>query len=275
MKHKIRPFYAAVLFGIIACLFVFEALSSKNLAYHFAFVGYGGTFQNHALKIFGIPVYWFLMLCGFALTFAESLSKRERYGMSRAAAILLPVAFLATAYCGGKLLYIIENFSDFRRTGLSLDGMSLFGAVYLVLLLAPVAAWITKKKTAALYDYFTPFGLILLAATRTGCFCNGCCGAVKFWHGVMPVILPVQLFEVVCDLLILEGCYAVERRYPEKGRMYPAFLLLYGTCRFLLEFLRDTPKDWLGLSHGQVFSLIAIAIAALFFIICRKQQKTA
>ena len=201
------------------------------------------------------------MLCGFALTFAESLSKRERYGMSRAAAILLPVAFLATAYCGGKLLYIIENFSDFRRTGLSLDGMSLFGAVYLVLLLAPVAAWITKKKTAALYDYFTSFGLILLAATRTGCFCNGCCGAVKFWH--------------VCDLLILEGCYAVERRYPEKGRMYPAFLLLYGTCRFLLEFLRDTPKDWFGLSHGQVFSLIAIAIAALFFIICRKQQKTA
>ena len=275
MKFRIRAFHAAAAVGIIAGLFVFEALSSRHLSYHFPFVGYGGTFQYHDLKVLGIPVYWFLMLCGFGVTIAESLSKRQKYGMSRMEAILLPIAFLMTSYCGGKLLYIIENIRSFRQDGLSLDGMSLFGAVYLVLLLAPLAALVTKKKTAALYDYFTPFGLILLAATRTGCFCNGCCGALKMWHGTMPVILPVQLFEVVCDLLILECCYAIERRYPEKGYLYPAFMLLYGICRFLLEFLRDTPKDWIGFSQGQVFSLLAVAAAVLFFAVCGNQKQSA
>lgn len=274
MKHRIRPLYAAAVIGLIALLFIFEALSSQHLSYHFSFVGYGGTFQYHDLKILGIPVYWFLMLCGFAVTFAESLSKRQKYGMNKPEAILLPVAFLMTAYCGGKLLYIIENYQAFRQTGFELDGMSLFGAVYLVLLLAPLAALITKKKIAALYDYFTPFGLILLAATRTGCFCNGCCAAVKIWKGTIPVILPVQLIEVVCDLLILEGCYVIEKRYPEKGYMYPSFMLLYGICRFVLEFLRDTPKDWFGLSHGQVFAMIAAALSVLFFAVC-KMKKTA
>ena len=112
-----------------------------------------------------------------------------------------------------------------------------------------------------MYDYFTPFGLILLACVRTGCFLNGCCGAVTLWIGSTPIILPVQLMEVVLDLLILELCFWIEKKYMFQGWMYPAFMLSYGVCRFLLEFLRKTPKDFLSLSHGQIFSLIAIAIA--------------
>lgn len=275
MKHKIRPLYFAAGFFLIALLFIYEALSSQHLSYHFSFVGYGGTFKLHDMKVLGVPIYWFLMLCGFAVTFAESWCKRQKYSMNKAEALLLPLVFLIVAYCGGKLLYIIENYSAFSESGIQLDGMSLYGAIYLVLLLTPLAALVTRKRIAALYDYFTPFGLILLAATRTGCFLNGCCGAVKLWNGIMPVILPVQLFEVVCDLLILEVCYIIEKKHHQKGYMYPSFMLLYGGCRFMLEFLRDTPKDWFGLSHGQVFSLISVLLAVFFFAIYRLTKKKA
>ena len=38
--------------------------------------------------------------------------------------------------------------------------------------------------------------------------------------------------------------------------------------RFILEFLRDTPKDAVNLSHGQLFSIIAIMISiGLLFVL--------
>ena len=33
----------------------------------------------------------------------------------------------------------------------------------------------------------------------------------------------------------------------------------------MLEFFRDTPKDWLYLSHGQWFSIVS-AIAGVYFL---------
>ena len=43
-------------------------------------------------------------------------------------------------------------------------------------------------------------------------------------------------------------------------------MLTYGVLRFFVEFLRDTPKDWVTLSHGQWFSLAAIIISAGIFV---------
>ena len=270
MKEKIKPLYFAIVIATIAILFIYEALSSQHLSYHFSFVGYGGTFKNHDLHILGIPIYWFMLLCGFITTFIVSWFKSAKYEYSKIHALLLPIIFLAISFSGAKLLYIIENYHLFKANGLELSGVSLYGAIYLVLLLTPLAALITRKKILGMYDFFTPFGLILLAATRTGCFFNGCCGAVKMWRGTTPIILPVQLMEVVCDLLILELCLYIEKKKPQKGYMYPMFMFFYGFCRFFLEFLRDTPKNLVYMSHGQVFSVIAIIIALIMYALVRK-----
>ncbi len=277
MKFKIKSIYFAVAVLLIVFLFIYEALSSKHLAYHFPFVGYGGTFKNHDLHILGIPIYWFMLLLGFVVTFAVSWFRRTRYGYGKIQAMLLPIVFLVISFSGAKLLYIIENYRLFKMRGLELSGVSLYGAIYLVLMLTPIVALIDRKKILAMYDFFTPFGLILLASTRTGCFFNGCCGAVKMWRGTTPIILPVQLMEVVCDLLILELCLYIERKKPQKGYMYPAFMFLYGICRFVLEFLRDTPKDIMKMSHGQIFSIVAVILSLLMYLIVKKvdtkQQK--
>lgn len=270
MKCKIRPIYFSVLILLFSLLFIHEAFSVRHLSYHFSFVGYGGTFKYHDLKILGVPIYWFMLLSGFAITFVVSWFKKAQYGNSQAQSILLPIIFLVISFSGAKLLYIIENYHLYKSNGLEMSGVSLFGAIYLVLIITPIVALVTRKKILAMYDFFTPFGLILLAATRTGCFFNGCCGATKIWKGTNPIILPVQLFEVVCDLLILEICFYIERKKPQKGYMYPVFMLLYGICRFILEFLRDTPKDIKGFSHGQVFSVIAILAAVVMFAIVQK-----
>ena len=269
MKLKIKPIYFSISVFLVALFFSYEAVSSQHLSYHFSFVGYGGTFKYHDLKIFGIPIYWFMLICGFIITFFVSWNRRKEYQLSNTASIICPILFIVTAYIGAKLLFVLENYEAYRNQGLELDGVSLFGAIFIILLTIPLYSLLAGKSILAMYDYFTPLGIILLSCVRIGCFFNGCCGAYTVWNETTPIILPVQLMEVVCDLVILEVCLAIEKKYPYKGYMYPVFMFLYGICRFLLEFLRETPKDTFNLSHGQIFSLIAVALSIVLLAITK------
>ena len=43
--------------------------------------------------------------------------------------------------------------------------------------------------------------------------------------------------------------------------------------RFVIEFLRDTPKDWLKLSHGQWFSIIAVIAGIVWLALKTRSAK--
>ncbi len=270
MKIKLRPAYFALFFGIIALVFAAEGIFCKHLQYDFAFVGYGGTFKYHDLKILGIPIYWFMLLCGFAITFPMSILRCEKYGFIKLKGVVYPVILLVITYIGAKLLYIIEQSIAGQTVKLELSGVSMFGACYAVLLLTPVIAKITKENVWKLYDFYSPLSVMLLTATRSGCFFNGCCGAITIWKDSTPIILPVQLMEVVCDLLILEQCFSIERKYPYGGFAYPVCMFSYSICRFLLEFLRNTPKNIIFISNGQLFSIIAVIFSIILLQINKK-----
>lgn len=72
---------------------------------------------------------------------------------------------------------------------------------------------------------------------------------------------PTQAFEGIGDVAILMWVLGIEKRENKPGALYPYFLLSYGVLRFFVEFFRDTAKDWLYMSHGQWFSIVAILIA--------------
>ena len=165
---------------------------------------------------------------------------------------------LIIAYIGAKILYIIEQSILGNTIKHELSGLSLFGAYYIVLLMTPVIAKLFKEDVWKLYDFFSLLSMILLAATRLGCFFNGCCGAITIWKDLTPIILPVQLVEVICDLLILELCFAIEHKHPFRGFLYPVNMFSYSVCRFLLEFLRNSPQNIFSLSNGQLFAIIAV-----------------
>lgn len=273
-KFKLRPLYPAILYFLICLIFVIEALFVEQMNYVFDFVGYGGTFAHHDLKILGLPAYWFLMLCGFLFSLALSLKGRKLYGFRLPEAWLIPVVFLAVSLLGGKLLYIFENWESVRANGIGFDGLSLFGAIFTV----PLAAWLASRSKKLpfrnLLDLCALLGLTLLVCVRTGCFINGCCGGIKLWHGTRPVILPVQLVEVILDLLIAEACLYARKKANAPGAMYPVFMLGYGICRFLLEFLRTGKKIFLIFTESQLLALVCIAIGAgmYYFLLCRKKR---
>ncbi len=263
--NKFRPVYPALFFLSVSVFFIIEALTAKSLNYHFSFVGWGGTFKPHDLNLFGLPVYYFMMVVAVAISIFVALVNRKRYNRSVLGAILFPVVVFAICFLGGKLLYIVENIKLVKQSGLTLDGFSLFGSIFISVIAAFVASWGNKLKAALWLDEAIFYELIMLAAIRTGCFLNGCCGAAVMWYNSNPVVLPVQLIEVVFDLLILDVCIRVRDSKGQHGRMYPCFLMLYSVMRFFLEFLRNTPKDIWIFSQGQIMSIVGLLLGIVLY----------
>ncbi len=273
-KLIFKPIYFAAIAALLSLVFVIEALASRHLSYILPFVGYGGTFKPHDLKIFGLPAYPWLIALGFVLCVIISLQKRKMYALKLSEALIYPAVFLLGSLVGGKVLYIIENFEIIKTNGMTVGGLSLFGAIFAVPMFFLLLSVIFKRKYSEISDFCTPFGLILLSFTRLGCFISGCCGGLTYWMGTNPIILPIQLFEVVFDLVILEICLYAEKKHFKQGSMYPLLMLLYGTVRFFLEFLRKGGKVLAVFSLSQGFALISLIIGgALLFVLKRKLKK--
>ena len=261
----IRPAYFAGFVFLAIILFTYEALSAQKLHYDFSFIGFGGTFKYHDLKILFIPAYWFMMLLGLGINLFISIKQRKRYEYGVVKSLVIPILFLVIAFIGGKIMYIIENFQSVKEHGIELNGMSMFGAVFLFPIITLIVCKIFKLNYCEILDYCTSFGLILLACTRTGCFINGCCGAFTIWNNESPIVLPVQLMEVMFDLIILEICGHIEKTKFKSGLMYPMAMILYGVCRFGLEFLRKTEITFFIFSNGQIFFIICIVSGFILY----------
>lgn len=120
-------------------------------------------------------------------------------------------------------------------------------------------------------DLCGPCVAIMIGCMRVGCFWGGCCGGWKMCIGDVRFNWPTQAMESVGDFAILFGLAQASEEEKYAGKLYPLFLVSYGIMRFFLEFLRDTAKDWLYLSHGQWFSLVAILIGLIWL---RRSHKT-
>lgn len=151
---------------------------------------------------------------------------------------------------------------------------------------------------------------------RVGCFLKGCCYGLPTevpwaiparrdpWDLAEPVtgspafiehlsrysdvtvqshwshpIHPTQLYSFA-GLLIICGILLAARRYwnPFAGFTVPAYLVLYGVFRFIVEFYRGdhNPVHVLGLSDQQIFSLVfALSGVGLFVFLRIRARKAA
>ncbi|MEI6875672.1 MAG: prolipoprotein diacylglyceryl transferase family protein [Spirochaetota bacterium] len=123
-----------------------------------------------------------------------------------------------------------------------------------------IAVEIAKRNMGIRYrtgDPFAPALALGLAIGRVGCFLNGCCygipsdlpWACDFGDGIQRH--PTQIYSAVFDLGLFAYLWLVRASVVTRGELFRRFLYLFGIFRFLIEFLRDTPKVLLGLSGFQ------------------------
>ncbi len=223
-----------------------------------------------------ISTYYTAMLLGYVLMIVLMLprKKREEYGFSWLKSVGFATTELIFGVIGCKILFVLENITWVKNNGFSLGGFSFYGAVFLLPLIMPLIGKILNLNLRDSLDNSAICIIAMLGTIRIGCFLNGCCGGRVFNIGDFYFTFPTQLIECACDFLILYGLLKCQKKGIAYGFLYPRFLLLYGGARFMIEFLRNTPKDWLYFSHAQWFSAAAIIIGAVCEIIWRKQTKS-
>lgn len=166
---------------------------------------------------------------------------------------------------GAMLLFYLESGS--------FGGVSFYGSVFSIPLLMPLLGMLLQLKPGQTMDLCGPCVAIMIACMRINCVLNGCCGGWQVCLGNLCFSWPTQAMDSIGDFTIMLWLLQLEREHRAKGALYPRFMIAYSVMRFLLEFLRDTPKDWLYLSHGQWFALAAIA-AGLLWIVLQKRRSS-
>ena len=131
-----------------------------------------------------------------------------------------------------------------------------------------------KKSTGDAFAVIVPIGILL---GRVGCYLNGCClgkptagvFAARDVGGIMrwPAPFVEGVFQIVMILVFL----LLRRHDLLRDRLFFLYLASYGVFRFFHEFMRDTPKLFLGLSGYQ---FIALAMTLLGAFMLRRRSKS-
>lgn len=129
------------------------------------------------------------------------------------------------------------------------------------------------------YEIYFPCLPLAHTFGRIGCALTGCCygipydgpGAVIYDHSIIAPdkvrLFPVQLTETVINLLItFVLLFYIFNRQGRTNHSIAIYCVLYGTARFILEFLRyDLERGkFLWFSTSQWISLILIGTVIIY-----------
>lgn len=240
-----------------------------------------------------ISPYGILVTTGFILAiFLAKYNATHRESLDGNLIFDFGVGLALSALVGAKILliftepYFYKNPShifsmDFLRSGGVFYG-GFIGALF-------YAIYYIKKHNLPGYKTADCFGsAIPLGHTfgRIGCFTAGCCHgkycsinflAVKFTNPhcqVEPSLLgkpiyPTQLMEAAGNFLIFLFLFKLHKKKKFDGQIILLYVILYGTLRFLLEFIRGDQRGWVienVLSTSQFIALILVPAAIYLYI---------
>lgn len=249
------------------------------------------------------PVHSFgvMVLLGFLLGLAYAVSQVRKKSEGAAPGEItaehvfdLSVTALFVSIVGARILYVLLDLQEFRSNpldvfkvwtgGISIHGAIVAGSLYLW--------WYCRRHKLPFLkfaDVIAPSFAIGYAVGRIGCFLNGCCyghacdlpWAVRFLkdgrEGVWtPPSHPTQLYATVMGLIIFAMLHFWRKRPHRDGEIMLGFFALYCVYRFIDEqFRKGATADIFiaGLTHAQVFSLVALPVILFFLARLRSQPR--
>jgi len=237
---------------------------------------------------FFLPTYGFLVALGVLIGLWISVRNSERIGIDGDKAWNLGILVVLCGIVGAKILYIINDWSYYTAHPREIFSVSTLqaGGVFSGGLLAAfiAAAWYVRQNhmpALGTCDAFSPGLALGHAIGRLGCFAAGCCygrethhwWAVTFTNPLAASITgtplnvplePTQLFEFAVELANFFFLTWLLRRRKFDGEIFGAFMIIYGTARFFLEFLRGDPgrgSVFGGIMTGTQLIAIGLVIA--------------
>lgn len=249
-------------------------------------------------KIFlGLTLYDILICVGIILcffVFGRLADKRKIRGKLQNFCLLCGVLAITLGFGSAILFQAIYNipstgrFEIAQNTGSTFYG-GLIGGVA-VFLAAYFGGGVYVMRRLELDGYHTrnffkmascavPSIIIAHAFGRLGCLTAGCCHGVPTdaWFGILMhgdqgyiKYVPTQLFEAVF-LFILFGLLYLNAK---DGKRYnlPLYMAIYGTWRFIIEYMRGDYRGSVGLpvTPSQLIAILMVVGAVGVFILEKK-----
>lgn len=209
----------------------------------------------------------------FALIAVFCLFYRKHYGISRAKAVLIPL-----------FIYVLSG-AFIRLLGWAQTGFTQFGPNNVVKgysffpLFGLLAAKVFKLDFRHIMDFTAPCFPLLQFIGHQVCVLVGCCCGYPVEYGIWnpkfnTYCFPNQFLECFVALLIVIACVLIARKqdYKITGRIYPYFLIMFGSTRFLLEFLRCNEKLFWGISDLALYALLMVVVGIGMLIGMKKND---
>ncbi len=250
------------------------------------------------ITLFGhtISSYSIMTVIGILAVFIYALIRCRQTGIDISEEfIYLTFAFIFLMI-GAVILYQLTNikelirlipylFTDFTyfRTHIT-TGIVFYGGLLGALCGCMVYSCLFHQDTRKMLMHTVPVIPLFHFWGRIGCFLAGCCHGIENTHfGIAYVnspmgengipFLPVQLYEAAGNLIIFIILLFNQKRVKKIYQPLGIYLTMYGTMRFLLEFLRgDDIRGHLGiLSTSQWISLVIIPFGIYCLVV--KEEK--
>ena len=201
---------------------------------------------------------------------------RKNYGISAKNTVILVLTVFPIAYFWVCVVtWIANGFTNFGANNI----VRLYVWMPLIVLLV---CHYMKLNAGTVCEFIAPSMALEHAVAHIVCPFSGCCyGYPCSWGVYNPVyqerLFPVQWLECIVSFVIflIIKDYARKTGYKKNGKAYPMFLVLYGSTRFFLEFLRDNDKIVLGISNLALNALLMTAVGAVWIMFLNERGRKA
>jgi phosphatidylglycerol---prolipoprotein diacylglyceryl transferase len=183
---------------------------------------------------------------------------------------------------GARIYFILENYdavkNDLLGNLFSGSGLVWYGGLVGGAIAVAAWAWWRGMFNLLLLDLAAVPLSVGYAVGRIGCQVSGDGDYGKAWdgpwamaypHGTKPIDTPVHptpIYETLAMGLIAYLLWRLRDRF-QPGILFAAYLVLAGTERLLVEFIRRNDHVLLGLTQPQLASIVMMAIGALWIAI--------
>ncbi len=251
------------------------------------------------LGFWQIPSYGVLLAIGVIVGLWRARVRAEKTGLNGDKIVDLGLWLVIWALLGSKLLLVVVELPRYLKAPGELLMLFRAGGVFLGGFIAGIIAAIVlirKYDLPALkaFDALTPSVSLGQAIGRLGCLAAGCCwgghcelpwaitytdprAAAALGTPLGVPVHPFPVYAIISNLTIFAILAWMYKQRLKPGRVFAAYLILYGAARFLLEETRgDAVRGFVlggSLSTSQLITAIMIAVGiALQIWLSRRTQ---
>ena len=246
-----------------------------------------------------INSYGFMLMAAFYSCYYFLNKDLKRLGHSPSLAGDIIFAAAVGGIVGSRIYFLLENFDQFILDPVGMifsgGGLVFLGGLLGGLLAVTYVIRKNKLKWLLVADLVAPLLILGYAIGRIGCLLVGddyglptnLPWGIAFPNGIPPStysifesrypwvdltgfnpgvlkVHPTQIYEIIIGGGIFYYLYQKRMSVEIQGSLFFTYLLLAGSERFVIEFLRINQKYVFGLSGAQVISLFMISIGLWF-----------